>query len=120
MFTGIVEELGTVVAVERGAESARLTVQGRVVTSDAVHGSSIAVNGVYLLFVIGPFIALFLVSFQDAWTGAFEFTRLTFANYYKVMFIDVTAKRGLFNSLIIATLGATIAVAVCMARCWAW
>ena len=76
---------------------------------------AIAVNGVYLLFVIGPFIALFLVSFQDAWTGAFEFTRLTFANYYKVMFIDVTAKRGLFNSLIIATLGATIAVAVCMA-----
>ena len=28
MFTGIVEELGRVVAVERGAQSARLTVEG--------------------------------------------------------------------------------------------
>lgn len=77
--------------------------------------AAVAVNGVYLLFVIGPFIALFMVSFQDAWTGAFDWARLTFANYYKVMFIDVTARRGLFNSLIIATLGATIAVTVCLA-----
>ncbi len=48
MFTGIVEELGTVVALERHGESARLVVRGPVVTSDAVHGASIAVNGVCL------------------------------------------------------------------------
>jgi riboflavin synthase len=48
MFTGIVEELGRVVALEQGADSARLTVAGPVVTSDAVHGASIAVNGVCL------------------------------------------------------------------------
>lgn len=48
MFTGIVEELGTVVAVERGEQSARLVVQGPLVTTDAVHGASIAVNGVCL------------------------------------------------------------------------
>src|SRR5262249_14109886 len=54
-----------------------------------------AVNGLYLLFVIGPFVALLLVSFQDAWTGAFEWARLTLANYHKVVFVDVTAKRGL-------------------------
>lgn len=48
MFTGIVEELGTVVALERGSDSARLTVHGPLVTSDAVHGASIAVNGVCL------------------------------------------------------------------------
>ena len=51
MFTGIVEELGEVMAVERGAASARLTVRGPVVTADAVHGASIAVNGVCLTVV---------------------------------------------------------------------
>ncbi len=48
MFTGIVEELGTVVSCERLADSARLTVHGPRVTSDAVHGASISVNGVCL------------------------------------------------------------------------
>ena len=48
MFTGIVEELGTVTAVEEGPESARITVHGPLVTSDATHGASIAVNGVCL------------------------------------------------------------------------
>jgi riboflavin synthase len=48
MFTGIVEELGEVVALDRGAASARLTVRGPRLTSDAAHGASIAVNGVCL------------------------------------------------------------------------
>lgn len=48
MFTGIVEELGTVTALERDADSARLTVHGPLVTSDTEHGASIAVNGVCL------------------------------------------------------------------------
>jgi riboflavin synthase len=48
MFTGIVEELGEVVALDHGRDSARLTVRGPVVVSDAVHGASIAVNGVCL------------------------------------------------------------------------
>ena len=54
MFTGIVEELGEVVAVERvpGADgagtAARLTIRGPEVTADAAHGASIAVNGVCL------------------------------------------------------------------------
>ena len=51
MFTGIVEELGRVTAVEHGAESARLSVRGPVVTADAVHGASISVNGVCLTVV---------------------------------------------------------------------
>ena len=51
MFTGIVEELGHVVALEPGADSARLTVDGPLVTADAVHGASIAVNGVCLTVV---------------------------------------------------------------------
>jgi riboflavin synthase len=48
MFTGIVEELGEVVALEPAGDSARLTVRGPLVVSDAVHGASIAVNGVCL------------------------------------------------------------------------
>ena len=51
MFTGIVEELGRVTAVEHGAESARLSVRGPLVTADAVHGASISVNGVCLTVV---------------------------------------------------------------------
>lgn len=51
MFTGIVEELGSVVKLEATEESGRLTLRGPVVASDAVHGASIAVNGVCLTVV---------------------------------------------------------------------
>ena len=51
MFTGIVEELGEVVAVDHRADSARLTVRAPDVTADAVDGASIAVNGVCLTVV---------------------------------------------------------------------
>lgn len=51
MFTGIVEELGEVLAVDHGPESAVLTVRGPMVTGDATHGASIAVNGVCLTVV---------------------------------------------------------------------
>lgn len=51
MFTGIVEELGSVVAVEPLADAARLRIRGPLVTSDAVIGASIAVNGVCLTVV---------------------------------------------------------------------
>jgi riboflavin synthase len=45
VFTGIVEELGRVVAVEHGAPSARRTVEGPLVAADTVHESSTAVDG---------------------------------------------------------------------------
>jgi riboflavin synthase len=48
MFTGIVEERGEVVAVDRHAGAATITVRGPRVTADAAHGDSIAVNGVCL------------------------------------------------------------------------
>ncbi len=53
MFTGIVEEVGEVLAVRESAEVVLLTVRGPTVTSDAAHGDSIAVNGVCLT-VIDP------------------------------------------------------------------
>jgi riboflavin synthase len=51
VFTGIVEELGEVVSREDLGDSARLVIRGPVVTSDAGHGDSIAVNGVCLTVV---------------------------------------------------------------------
>jgi riboflavin synthase len=51
VFTGIVEELGHVVAVEPQGDAVRLRIHGPVVTGDAVHGASIAVNGVCLTVV---------------------------------------------------------------------
>jgi riboflavin synthase len=51
MFTGIVEELGTVRTIEHLPEAARLRIDGPLVVSDAAHGASIAVNGVCLTVV---------------------------------------------------------------------
>jgi riboflavin synthase len=51
MFTGIVEELGTVVDLEDQGDAVRLTVNGPLVTSDAAAGDSIAVNGCCLTVV---------------------------------------------------------------------
>ena len=51
MFTGIIEEIGTVAALDSHADSARVRIRGPLVVSDAVHGSSIAVNGVCLTVV---------------------------------------------------------------------
>jgi riboflavin synthase len=48
MFTGIVEELGTVAELERRPAGARLRVRCKTVLEDAHEGSSIAVNGVCL------------------------------------------------------------------------
>jgi riboflavin synthase len=48
MFTGIVEELGTVAAIEPRSAGARLVIRCCTVLEDAREGSSIAVNGVCL------------------------------------------------------------------------
>src|SRR5919198_3606313 len=48
MFTGIIEELGSVRSIEERGENARLVISARVVTEGTNHGDSIAVNGVCL------------------------------------------------------------------------
>lgn len=48
MFTGIIEELGTVASLEARSAGARLVIECQTVLSDATEGSSIAVNGVCL------------------------------------------------------------------------
>ena len=51
MFTGIVEELGEITGRDLLSDAERLTIRGPVVTADAGHGDSIAVNGVCLTVV---------------------------------------------------------------------
>ena len=51
MFTGIIEELGTIASVEPRAAGARLRVACGLVLADAFEGASIAVNGVCLTAV---------------------------------------------------------------------
>lgn len=51
MFTGLIEEIGEIVAVAPIGDSLRLTVAGPLVTSDATHGASIAVSGVCLTVI---------------------------------------------------------------------
>jgi len=51
LFTGLVEELGTIKAVYNGTDSSRLKIAGRVVVEGLKLGDSIAVNGVCLTVV---------------------------------------------------------------------
>lgn len=51
MFTGIIEEVGKLTDIRRGANSARLTVDAPLVSQDSRLGDSIAVSGVCLTVV---------------------------------------------------------------------
>ena len=48
MFTGIVEEIGTIERIQRGRNSAVLTIRAETVTEDINTGDSVAVNGICL------------------------------------------------------------------------
>ena len=48
MFTGIIEELGSVRSIEERGENARIVIAARIVTEGTNHGDSISVNGVCL------------------------------------------------------------------------
>ena len=62
MFTGIVEEVGTIAAVEqKSGEETLLRIEGPLVTSDAHLGDSIAVDGVCLTVVDLPGGGMFAV-----------------------------------------------------------
>lgn len=48
MFTGIIEEMGQVISLEKGSASGRLAVEASLILTDVKIGDSIAVNGVCL------------------------------------------------------------------------
>ncbi len=51
MFTGLIEELGTVKAIQSGTKSIKLTISAKKVLDDVKLGDSIAVNGTCLTVV---------------------------------------------------------------------
>ncbi len=51
MFTGIIEEIGTILAIKKGTRSAVLTVKAEKIMKDMHVGDSIAVNGVCLTVI---------------------------------------------------------------------
>ena len=51
MFTGIIEELGTVKAIEIQPDALRITIEGPLVVSDVKRGDSISVSGACLTAV---------------------------------------------------------------------
>jgi len=48
MFTGIIEEVGKIITIKKGAKSVLLTIEGKLVCDRVLLGESIAVNGVCL------------------------------------------------------------------------
>ncbi len=48
MFTGIIEEVGTIKSISRGRVSSRLTISGNVIFDDLKIGDSVSVSGVCL------------------------------------------------------------------------
>lgn len=48
MFTGIIEEIGQIVAIEKNGKSAKLTISAKKILEDICLGDSIAVNGICL------------------------------------------------------------------------
>jgi riboflavin synthase len=51
MFTGLIEELGSISAIEPQQDAVRLTISGKLTISDLKRGDSIAVNGACLTAV---------------------------------------------------------------------
>jgi riboflavin synthase len=51
MFTGIIEELGTITHIEEQLDAKRITIEGPLVTSDIKRGDSISVSGACLTAV---------------------------------------------------------------------
>lgn len=105
------------VRVLKGRRFATVTGKGyrpRIIDLKKWRWLGFAANAFYLVLVLLPFVALGLVSLQNAWTGAFQWNRFTLDNYYQVIFVNQTAQRGMVNSTIIATIGATLAVTLCL------
>ena len=48
MFTGIVEEIGSIAQIKRGGKTLELVINAKIIMSDMKLGDSIAVNGVCL------------------------------------------------------------------------
>ncbi len=67
-----------------------------------------------MLVVVMPLATIFLSSIRTIWTADFRWEQFTLANYYWVFVEYPIARRAIFNSLWIATVGATIGILFCV------
>src|SRR3546814_384334 len=66
----------------------------------------------FIIAIVLPLLALVLQSFQTVWLGRFLARQFTWTNYIEVLFFIPATLRGIENSLILSTAGATIGVAI--------
>ncbi len=63
----------------------------------------------FIIAIVAPYTTLLAVSFSKSWGLAF-WKGLTFANYYFILFEYNVTQRAILNSLMLATIAATLAV----------
>jgi iron(III) transport system permease protein len=74
-----------------------------------------AVCVLYLsLVVILPLITIFLSSIRTIWTADFRWEQFTLYHYYWVLFDYPIARRAIVNSLLLASVGATVGMLFCV------
>jgi iron(III) transport system permease protein len=66
-----------------------------------------------VLAVVLPYSAIFLSSIRTIWTQDLRWEQLTLENYRWVLFDYPITQRALFNSLLLAVVGATVAIIFC-------
>lgn len=68
----------------------------------------------FFLAVLLPAFALTYVSFVPFYTGVLDFDNLTLEHYRKILFEYPITGRAFFNSFVLSTVGATIAIGLCL------
>ena len=86
----------------------------RVISLGPWRWFALGIDLTYLLVILVPFLVLVFVSFVPGWIGGLNFSHFSLSNYKKVLFINEVTRRGLVNSIIISTSGATIGTAIAL------
>lgn len=63
--------------------------------------------------VVLPIATIFVSSIRTIWTADFRWEQFTLANYHRVLFDYPAAQRAIVNSLLIASVGATVTIILC-------
>jgi iron(III) transport system permease protein len=69
--------------------------------------------GYYVLAVLLPLCALLYLSFTRFYTGMLDFNHLTWDHYYQILFVYPITGRAFWNSFVLSSVGATVAIALC-------
>ena len=69
--------------------------------------------GYYALAVLLPLCALLYLSFTRFYTGMLDFSHLTWDHYYQILFVYPITGRAFWNSFVLSSVGATVAIGIC-------